>query len=65
LPADDFTQLQGIGPGIHRRLVDAGISTFARLAVCTPDELHALFGLQLAFASWIEQARAKVRTEAA
>jgi len=41
---DDFTQIQGIGPGRQKRLNEAGIYTFAHLAESTTDIIQEALG---------------------
>ena len=62
--ADDFKQIQGIGPAIERRLHEAGIITFSQLSEMSPEELATLFagltGLsveRIQQKNWIGQAR--------
>jgi len=57
---DDLQQIPGIGPAIARRLHAAGISTFAAVAACTPEELARHTGRsaeQIVRMGWIERAR--------
>jgi predicted flap endonuclease-1-like 5' DNA nuclease len=57
---DDLQQISGIGPAIARRLHAAGISTFAAVAACTPEELARHTGRsaeQIVRMGWIERAR--------
>jgi hypothetical protein len=39
---DDLTRISGIGPAIERRLHEAGIPTYAKLAALTPEEIAVL-----------------------
>lgn len=61
LKSDDLTLLEGIGPKINRLLHEAGIRTFAQLAVSEVSELRAILdpaGLQFIDpSSWAAQAR--------
>lgn len=61
LKPDDLTLLEGIGPKINRLLHEAGIRTFAQLAVSEVSELRAILdpaGLQFIDpSSWAAQAR--------
>lgn len=60
-PADDLTELSGIGPVFATRLAQAGIATFAALAVATPARVAGATGATEAKATdWIEQAAARV-----
>ncbi|MEA3349913.1 MAG: DUF4332 domain-containing protein [Chloroflexota bacterium] len=40
---DDLTQITGVGPKYAGVLQDAGITTFARLAEMTPEEIRKVF----------------------
>lgn len=65
-PTDDLTAIDGIGPGIARRLAAAGLGTFAALAASTPDAIVAAIrtpgfnAKKVADENWIGQAAAKV-----
>lgn len=60
--ADDLTQLKGVGPTIAKKLVDAGITSFAQIAAFTPEDIE-MFEEKLSFKGrieregWIEQAK--------
>lgn len=58
---DDLEQIDGIGRIYEQKLFDAGINTFAQLAVTPVDRLKEIINpaswQQLDFESWIEQAR--------
>ncbi|MDP2644997.1 MAG: hypothetical protein Q8P24_08665 [Desulfobacterales bacterium] len=58
---DDLTQIDGIGVGMSKRLNDAGIFTFAKLASSTIEELRQALGEAAKLAHnpeiWIKQAR--------
>jgi len=58
---DDLRKIEGIGPKISGVLVDAGITTYARLAGMEPDEIRQVLtggGVRVAVPdSWPEQAR--------
>jgi DNA-directed RNA polymerase subunit beta' len=43
-PPDDLTRIKGVGPKIAGLMKDAGITSFARLAEMTADELRDLVG---------------------
>jgi hypothetical protein len=62
---DDFTQIHGIGPGIKKRLHEAGIHTFNQLATLSPGKIHEKVGNLIGVREnqqlkvihdWIEQA---------
>jgi len=61
---DDFKLINGIGPGIEKRLHSAGILTYAQLAELTPEQVVQRLGNLIGLTSkrvleqeWIEQAR--------
>jgi predicted flap endonuclease-1-like 5' DNA nuclease len=61
---DDLMELRGIGPSMQRRLHNAHIFTFAKLAESNPEELRQAMGEGASLANveeWIEQARERVR----
>lgn len=41
-PPDDLTTIKGIGPTYAKRLMEAGITTFAAVAAASPDQLRAV-----------------------
>ena len=41
---DNFQVIKGIGPAFSKRLNDAGIHTFERLAELTPEEMEEILG---------------------
>lgn len=60
---DDLTVINGIGPTFARRLNEAGIDTFAKLAAAQPEEVKAVAKLadwQADPANWITEAKQKV-----
>ncbi|MER2600651.1 MAG: helix-hairpin-helix domain-containing protein [Caldilineales bacterium] len=61
---DDFETLEGIGRTFEKRLYEAGITTYAQLAACTPEYLAEIVNapaiLGVSYAGWIEQARRKL-----
>lgn len=57
--ADDLTKINGIGPTYAKRLIDAGITTFAGLSSKSPEELRLITkatGKSADAESWIVQA---------
>ena len=59
---DDLTEIKGIGSGMQKQLYDGGITTYAQLAECTPDDLRRVLGEKFArlapnAENWIEQAK--------
>lgn len=61
---DDLTTLKGIGKATAKRLVDAGISSFAALATASPDQFQAidkLGGSPTEWANWVAEAKKQVR----
>lgn len=60
--ADDLKQLSGVGPVIEKKLIDAGITTFAQIAAWTDKDV-AEFDEKLDFKGrieregWVEQAK--------
>lgn len=63
---DSFEPFAGIGRVFEQKLYQAGIYTFEALAAATPETLAAICpapkGLEPDYASWIEQAKARQRT---
>jgi len=61
MAADDLTAIRGIGPGMQKRLNDAGIWNFAQLGTSTPEALREALGEAVArlakVEEWIAQAR--------
>jgi large subunit ribosomal protein L21 len=58
-PADDLTQINGIGPAFASRLNEAGITTFADLANQSPEEVREaarIAGGQADPEEWIAEA---------
>ncbi len=43
-PSDDLKTIHGIGPGMAKLLNEAGISSFAKLAASTPEQIHQALG---------------------
>jgi small subunit ribosomal protein S2 len=65
--ADDLTRVYGIGPARAARLHEAGIHTFAALAVADAEQLRAILdgvgGANLDLASWPEQASLAAKSD--
>lgn len=58
---DDLTEVNGIGPVFARRLMEAGISTFAELAKAPPERVAEVAGVpEGRVTDWIEQAGQRV-----
>ncbi|MGF1667608.1 MAG: helix-hairpin-helix domain-containing protein [Acidimicrobiia bacterium] len=58
---DDLTEVNGIGPVFARRLMEAGISTYAELARATPGRVAEVAGIPEArVTDWIEQAGQRI-----
>jgi large subunit ribosomal protein L21 len=60
--ADDLKQLSGVGPALEKKLVDAGITTFAQIAAWTDADVAAMdeklsFKGRIEREGWIEQAK--------
>lgn len=60
---DDLTQIKGIGPKFAQTLKDHGITSYAKLANLTPQEIEQLeeklgFSGRFERENWVEQARA-------
>ena len=60
--ADDLKKLSGVGPALEKKLLAAGVTTFAQIAVWSPEDVAAI-DEQLSFKGrieregWIEQAK--------
>lgn len=58
---DDLTEVNGIGPVFARRLMEAGISTFADLAKAESHRVAEIAGVPEArVTDWIEQATERI-----
>ncbi len=61
--ADDLKQLSGVGPALEKKLLEAGVTTFAQIAAWGADDI-AEFDEKLSFKGrieregWVEQAKA-------
>lgn len=64
--ADDLKQLSGVGPALEKKLLAAGVTTFAQIAAWTESDI-AEFDEKLSFKGrieregWVEQAKALVK----
>ncbi|MFD3190819.1 50S ribosomal protein L21 [Sedimentitalea sp. HM32M-2] len=60
--ADDLKKLSGVGPALEKKLLDAGVTTFAQIAAWTDADIAAM-DEQLSFKGrieregWVEQAK--------
>jgi large subunit ribosomal protein L21 len=60
---DDLKQISGVGPGLEKKLQDAGITSYAQIAALTDAEIQDLEANVVKFAGrikrddWIGQAR--------
>ena len=63
-PADDLDEIDGIGPVFAHRLRQAGIVTFADLAVVTPDALRSAIGAEdwqsANTEAWVAEAQSRI-----
>ena len=60
--ADDISLIGGIGPKIHKALIEAGISSFAQIAAWAPEDVEKIEAEikqkgRVAREEWIEQAK--------
>lgn len=61
---DDFTRIKGIGPGVAKRLTQAGITTYAKLAALSPAQVNDIIAFPgknadtIAKEDWTGQAKA-------
>ena len=64
--ADDLKKLSGVGPALEKKLLAAGVTTFAQIAAWTEADI-ADFNEKLSFKGrieregWVEQAQALVK----
>ena len=54
--ADDLTKLNGVGPAAAKKLVDAGITSFAQLAALSADDIAGMDAVKVK-PEWVEQAK--------
>ncbi|WP_299675590.1 50S ribosomal protein L21 [uncultured Roseobacter sp.] len=60
--ADDLKQLSGVGPALEKKLLDAGVTTFAQIAAWTDEDVAAMdeklsFKGRIEREGWIDQAK--------
>ncbi|WP_306114430.1 MULTISPECIES: 50S ribosomal protein L21 [unclassified Roseovarius] len=60
--ADDLKQLSGVGPALEKKLLEAGVTTFAQIAAWTEDDVAAMdeklsFKGRIEREGWIAQAK--------
>jgi large subunit ribosomal protein L21 len=53
--ADDLTQLTGVGPAATKKLVEAGLTSFAQVAALSADDIAAIDAIKVK-PEWVEQA---------
>ena len=58
---DDLKQLSGVGPALEKKLLEAGVTTFAQIAAWTPEDVAAMdeklsFKGRIEREGWIAQA---------
>ena len=59
---DDLKKLSGVGPALEKKLLEAGVTTFAQIAAWTEDDVAAMdeklsFKGRIEREGWIEQAK--------
>ena len=54
--ADDLTKLNGVGPAAAKKLVEAGIESFAALAALSDEQIAAIDTIKVK-PEWVEQAK--------
>ncbi|WP_106744163.1 50S ribosomal protein L21 [Yoonia maritima] len=59
--SDDLKQLSGVGPALEKKLIEAGVTTFAQIAAWTPEDVAAMdeklsFKGRIDREGWIAQA---------
>ncbi|GFE48326.1 hypothetical protein So717_00790 [Roseobacter cerasinus] len=60
--ADDLKKLSGVGPALEKKLLEAGVTTFAQIAAWTEEDVAAMdeklsFKGRIEREGWIEQAK--------
>ncbi len=60
--ADDLKKLSGVGPALEKKLIEAGVTTFAQIAAWTPEDVAAMdeklsFKGRIEREGWIDQAK--------
>lgn len=53
---DDLTKLNGVGPAAAKKLVEAGLTTFAQIAALSEDAIAAIDTIKVK-PEWVEQAK--------
>jgi len=53
--SDDLTQLTGVGPAAAKKLVEAGLTSFAQVAALSADDIAAIDAIKVK-PEWVEQA---------
>jgi len=54
--SDDLTQLTGVGPAAAKKLVEAGLTSFAKVAALSADDIAAIDAVKVK-PEWVEQAK--------
>jgi len=55
--ADDLTKINGVGPAAAKKLVEAGLATFAQIAALSDADIAAIDAVKVK-PEWVEQAKA-------
>jgi large subunit ribosomal protein L21 len=60
--ADDLKKLSGVGPALEKKLIEAGVTSFAQIAAWGPDDIAAFdeklnFKGRIEREGWVEQAK--------
>ena len=54
--SDDLTQLTGVGPAAAKKLVEAGLTSFAQIAALSDDDIAGIDAVKVK-PEWLEQAK--------
>jgi len=54
--SDDLTQLTGVGPAAAKKLVEAGLTSFAQIAALSDDDIAGIDAVKVK-PEWVEQAK--------